>query len=71
MIKNQLYERPDITVLQLEESCGLLAGSDTGTGKTMTNDRNIIIDSTVEDNPKTGIDAKKNNIWGTNGIWND
>lgn len=71
MIKRQFYERPDITVLQLEDSCGLLAGSDTDTGKTVTNDRTIILDGTVEANPATGIDAKKNNIWSTNGIWND
>ena len=69
MIKRQLYERPDITVLQLEESCGLLAGSDTG--KTVKYNGNIILDGTPEGNPATGIDAKKNNIWGTNGLWND
>ena len=67
MIKRQLYERPDITVLQLEESCGLLAGSD----KNVTINKEVIINGIVEDNPKDGIDAKKNNIWGTNGLWND
>ncbi len=71
MIKNQLYERPDITVLHLEESCGLLAGSDTDTGKKVTKDGKTILDGYEEGNPTTGIDAKKNNTWGTNGIWND
>ncbi len=67
MIKRQFYERPDITVLQLEESCGLLAGSD----KYVTNDQEVIINGIRESNPTDGIDAKKNNIWGTNGLWND
>lgn len=64
MIKNQLYERPDITVLQLEESCGLLAGSD----KKMTVDGN---EATNGNGNPDKIDAKNNNIWGTNGLWND
>ncbi len=66
MIKNQLYERPDITVLQLEESCVLLAGSD----KKMTYDGNDATHDYVEGNPDK-IDAKNNNIWSTNGLWND
>lgn len=66
MIKNQLYERPDITVLQLEESCGLLAGSD----KKMTVDGGNTTDGIIEKNPDK-FDAKHNNIWGTNGLWND
>ncbi len=64
MIKNQLYERPDITVLQLEESCVLLAGT-----------TKINVDGNPEASSKEGnpdkIDAKNNNIWGTNGLWND
>ena len=67
MIKNQLYERPDITVLQLEESCVLLAGSD----KKMTVDEGDITDGTIIENNPDKIDAKNNNIWGTNGLWND
>lgn len=67
MIKRQFYERPDISVLQLEDSCGLLAGSD----KKVTFNGNTILDGSGEGNPTTGIDAKKNNIWGTNGIWDD
>ncbi len=65
MIKNQLYERPDITVLQLEESCVLLAGT------TQINvDGNKSINDSGNGNPDK-IDAKNNNIWSTNGLWND
>ncbi len=66
MIRKQVYERPTVTVLRVEEDCGLLAGSD----KIFTEDGKPITDGTNEGNPD-GIDAKKNNIWGTGGLWND
>lgn len=65
MIKNQLYERPDITVLQLEENCVLLAGT-----TTFNVDGNKGPGGSGDGNPDK-IDAKNNNIWGTNGLWND
>lgn len=65
MIRKQVYERPTMTVLRVEEDCGLLAGS----GKGVTVDK-VTVSGTKDGNPGE-IDAKKNNIWGTGGLWND
>lgn len=66
MIRKQVYERPTMTVLRVEEDCGLLAGSD----KNVTVDKVTVIPGTTDGNPDE-IDAKKNNICGTGGLWND
>ncbi len=69
MIKKQVYEQPSITVLQLEETCGLLAGSE-GSDNNVTVDGNPVISGSVEGNPSEGVDSKKNNPWSHN-LWND
>ena len=71
MIKRQTYEQPSATVLRLESSSGLLAGSPS---------RDVKLDGTKfdpdlntdskEENPDE-IDAKKNNSWGWNDTWNE
>lgn len=73
MIKREVYKRPDMTVMQMEEGCVMLAGSDHN-NKGLTLDGSEFPDvkpnPPKEENPDE-IDAKKNNSWGWNDSWNE
>ena len=74
MTRDHVYERPATTVLQLEEDCCLLAGSDGQNDKKWNLDNKEFPD--LHTNPKEEnhdeIDAKKNNSWVyDNDLWKD
>ncbi len=70
MIKRQTYEQPSATVLRIESSSGLLAGSPSRDVKLDNKDFPDLKTDPVEGNPDE-IDAKKNNSWGWNDTWNE
>lgn len=71
MTKKQVYGRPAITVLQPEEGCCLLAGSDQKNW-TLDGDKfpDVNPNPPKEENPDE-IDAKKNTPWGWNDSWDE